>query len=206
MKNYLIAGAALFLGLAIAACYFSRNVSQIAAPKPAVTLVQIHTAGPAPKSVSESTVAPEKPLITESTPPASTPLPARSAKPAVSAPPVPDISAPAVPAPKGQKAPILDPDARAALSFVGADPVAEAYWLGAINDPTLPAQERQDLIEDLNEDGLSDPHHPGLQDLPLIENRLAILENLEPMDQVNADAIQEAAKDLSKMYADLTQR
>lgn len=91
-----------------------------------------------------------------------------------------------------------DPLARAALSLVGADPFAEAYWNDAINDPSLPAQERQDLIEDLNEDGLSDPQHPGPQDLPLIASRIALIEQLAPfaMDPVNADAFAEAYKDL----------
>lgn len=101
------------------------------------------------------------------------------------------------------KAPIQDAAARAALSFVGADPGAEAYWMGAINDPNLPAEERKDLIEDLNEDGLSDPQHPGPQDLPLIVNRLQLLEELAPyaMDRVNADAFAEAYKDLNDMLA-----
>jgi hypothetical protein len=94
--------------------------------------------------------------------------------------------------------PPQDPMARAALSFVGADPDAEIYWMGAINDPSLPAEERQNLIEDLNEDGLSDPKHPTLDDLPLIWNRLLLIEQLAPyaMDQVNADAFLEAYKDL----------
>jgi hypothetical protein len=88
--------------------------------------------------------------------------------------------------------------ARDALNFVGADPDAEECWAAAINNPDLPAKERQNLIEDLNEDGLSDPKHPGPQDLPLILNRLHLIEALAPnaMDQVNADAFQEAYKDL----------
>ncbi len=96
---------------------------------------------------------------------------------------------------------ILDPIARMALSFVGADPEAEAYWYEAINDPTLSAHERQDLIEDLNEDGLSDPRQPTVEDLPLIVSRLMLLEDIAPyaMDEVNADAIQEAYKDLVNM-------
>jgi len=96
---------------------------------------------------------------------------------------------------------IQDPEARAALSLVGADPDAEQYWADAINDPNLPANERKDLIEDLNEDGLSDPKHPGPQDLPLIVNRLRLIDELAPyaMDQVNADAFQEAQKDLLAM-------
>jgi hypothetical protein len=99
------------------------------------------------------------------------------------------------------KEPLQDPLAREALAFVGADPFAEEYWFAAINDPSLPAQERQDLIEDLNEDGLSDPKHPGPQDLPLIMNRLLLIEKVAPTapDQVNADALEEAYKDLQQL-------
>jgi hypothetical protein len=101
------------------------------------------------------------------------------------------------------KEPVQDPDARAALSFVGADAGAETYWMAAINDASLPANERKDLIEDLNEDGLSDPKHPGAEDLPLILNRISLIEQLAPsaMDQVNADAFAEAYKDLVNLAA-----
>ena len=93
---------------------------------------------------------------------------------------------------------LQDPLARIALDYVGADLKAEAYWMDAINDPTLPAKERQDLIEDLNENGLSDPKHPSPDDLPLIVSRLELIEQLAPdaMDKVNADAFDEAYKDL----------
>jgi hypothetical protein len=93
---------------------------------------------------------------------------------------------------------VQDPMARVALSFVGSDPEAESYWMGAINDLSLPAEERKDLIEDLNEDGLSDPHHPSAQDLPLIMRRIQLIEQLVPsaMDSVNRDAFDEAHKDL----------
>lgn len=99
------------------------------------------------------------------------------------------------------KEPIQDPIARAALSLVGADANAEEYWIAAINDPTLSKTERQDLIEDLNEDGLSDPKRPGPQDLPLILSRLELIEALAPyaMDQVNANAFAEAYKDLANL-------
>ncbi|HSH94972.1 MAG TPA: hypothetical protein VK968_12555 [Roseimicrobium sp.] len=105
------------------------------------------------------------------------------------------------PKPAKQKAPAQDPVARLALGFVGADAEAEKYWIAAINDPGLPAEERKDLIEDLNEDGLSDPKHPGLQDLPLILNRIQLIKELAPaaMDQVNAKAFAEAYKDLMNM-------
>ena len=96
------------------------------------------------------------------------------------------------------KAPLKDPAARIAFAWVGADEEAETYWYLAINDPSLPANERQDLIEDLNEDGLSDPKHPTADDLPLIASRLLLLEEFGPyaMDEVNADAFREAYKDL----------
>ena len=93
---------------------------------------------------------------------------------------------------------LKDPVARMALAWVGADAESEAYWYAAINDPALPPNERQDLIEDLNEDGLSDPKHPTTDDLPLIVSRLLLVEEVggDAMDAVNADAFQEAYKDL----------
>jgi hypothetical protein len=94
--------------------------------------------------------------------------------------------------------------ARVALTFVGSDPAADEYWVAAINNPSLPAKERQNLIEDLNEDGLTDPKHPSPADLPVILNRLDLIEEYAPfsMDQVNYDAFQEAYKDLLNL-ADL---
>ena len=93
---------------------------------------------------------------------------------------------------------IQDPMARVALAFVGADSDAEAYWYEAINNPDLSAHERQDLIEDLNEDGLSDPKNPTADDLPLILNRIHLIEAVvwDAMDEVNAEAFLEAYKDL----------
>ncbi len=104
----------------------------------------------------------------------------------------------ATPGARPGKPPIQDPMARAALSYVGADPEAELYWYQAINDPSLGPQERQDLIEDLNEDGLSDPHNPTADDLPLILSRIQLIEEVvwDAMDEVNADAFLEAYKDL----------
>lgn len=103
------------------------------------------------------------------------------------------------------KEPLQDPLAREALALVGSNPSAEEYWYEAINDPSLSAHERQDLIEDLNEDGLSDPKHPVAEDLPMILRRLQLIEASFPysMDQVNADAFLEAYKDLVNL-ANLT--
>ena len=93
--------------------------------------------------------------------------------------------------------------ARQALAFVGADPEAESVWLDAINDPERSAHERSDLIEDLNEEGFADPRNPTIDDLPLIQNRLALIEALaeDAMDDTNAAAFAEAYKDLVNMYA-----
>jgi len=119
-------------------------------------------------------------------------------EPPRAAPRTPNSASQAAPGGGSGREPLQDPLAREALALVGASPIAEAYWYDAINDPTLPAQERQDLIEDLNEDGISDPKHPGPSDLPLILSRIRLIEATEPsaMDQVNLDAFQEAYKDL----------
>lgn len=115
-------------------------------------------------------------------------------------------SIPPVSAPKGKKPPEQNPAARAALSLVGVDPTAELVWMDAINNPALPKHERQDLIEDLNEDGFSNRKQPTVADLPLINARLAIIDRLMPeaMDKTNADALAEARKDLINMQAKLS--
>ena len=97
---------------------------------------------------------------------------------------------------------------RAALSLIGHDPEADEVWIQIINDPSLSANARQNLIEDLNEDGLSDPRNPTLDDLPLIKYRIQLIEELSPdaMDKVNSDAFQEAHKDLVNMANRLARR
>lgn len=133
-------------------------------------------APPAPQEPPEDTLL--------SSPAPTKPKPARASAPAAQG--------------GGGKEPAKDPLAREALALVGLDPAAEAYWGAAINDPSLSAHERQDLIEDLNEDGLSDPKNPAPDDLPIILQRIRLIEADGPyaMDQVNADAFQEAYKDL----------
>ena len=94
-----------------------------------------------------------------------------------------------------------DPVARVAMSLVGIDADAETYWITAINDSTLSAAERENLISDLNEDGLSDFKHPAADDLPVIQKRIALIDKLAPdaMDQVNAVAFKEARADLMNL-------
>ena len=81
------------------------------------------------------------------------------------------------------------------------DNQSEQVWLDAINDPSLPANERKDLIEDLNEDGISNPAQPTDRDHALIKSRIALIANLLPhaMDETNAAAFKEAQKDLLNM-------
>ena len=97
------------------------------------------------------------------------------------------ISTPSAPKKKG-KPPAQDPAARAALRLVGVDAAAEIIWQEAINNPRLPPQERQDLIEDLNEDGLPKEKNITRADLPMIRARLQIIDRLMPeaMDQTNS--------------------
>jgi hypothetical protein len=156
----------------------SPRVESLPAPFPAVASPRVAAAAPETASPAPETVAPSEPVQTNGKPQTAASSGKQGGRPA--------------------KEPLKDPAAREALAFVGADPEAEAYWYAAINNPALPARERQDLIEDLNEDGLSDPKHPGLDDLPLIVNRILLIEELGPsaMDQVNADAFAEAYKDL----------
>jgi hypothetical protein len=100
------------------------------------------------------------------------------------------------------RAPRPPPDrqARAALALIGYDPEAEQYWLAAINNPDLPANERKNLIEDLADAGLSSTRNPTPDDIQVMAYRLQLIEQLaqNPMDATNAKALTEAQKDLIK--------
>ena len=91
--------------------------------------------------------------------------------------------------------------ARVALFMIGYDREADAVYIELINDPSVSANDRHNLIEDLNEEGFPDPDNPTLDDLPMIEYRIALIDDEAPyaMDQTNADAFQEARKDLVNM-------
>jgi hypothetical protein len=94
-----------------------------------------------------------------------------------------------------------EPLARLALNFVGADAQANEFYQKAINDLSLPKDDRRNLIEDLNQDGFASKKNLGPSDLPLIENRIALIEQLAPAatDPINVAAFKEAYKDLLKM-------
>jgi hypothetical protein len=196
-KSKIVLGVAVASACALAGVVaFKRHSAHPSAPPPApvASVAASHSppgAAPVAAVTAPGATVPERqaaaPALAENPSPSKAPL-AVPAKP---------VAPPAA----GQKPPIQDPGAREALSLVGTDPNAEAYWIGAINDSQLSAQERQDLIEDLNEDGLSDPKHPSPEDLPVILNRLALIEELAPnaMDDVNFDAFREAYKDLQNL-------
>jgi hypothetical protein len=99
-----------------------------------------------------------------------------------------------------------EPLARLALSYVGADAQANEFYQKAINDMSLTRGHRKNLIEDLNEDGFPDKRNITPNDLPLIENRIALIEASLPnaSDPVNIAAFKEAYKDLVNMRARLT--
>ena len=48
-----------------------------------------------------------------------------------------------------------------------------------MENDALSQSERQDLVDDLNEEGLPDPKHPTVEDLPLLLARLELLEEAE---------------------------
>ena len=90
--------------------------------------------------------------------------------------------------PRAKDRELKDPLAREALQFVGADIASTEIWSRSINNRDLPKNERQDLIEDLNEDGFQDPKRLTHEDLPLILSRIELIELLAPsaIDDVNA--------------------
>ena len=97
---------------------------------------------------------------------------------------------------------LQDPDARDALALVGADADADVYWLDAIFDDTLPDSERADLMEDLNEVGFADPKNLTADDLPMILNRLRLIDAILPnANDFMSEHLLEAQKDLVDMYA-----
>lgn len=148
-------------------------------------------------------LAPNSPPPEQLSPEPAAPAVSEAEKPATPMKKPPEAAAVApqpLPNPGSQKA-WQDPVARMALSLAGADPDAEEVWAEAINNPDLPPKERQDLIEDLNEEGFPDPKHLTAEDLPMILGRIELIEEHAPeaMDEVNWRAFMEAYKDLLNM-------
>jgi hypothetical protein len=146
MRAKLLVGLLLIAGL-IWAVVTIVNARRLGAEQRSLELVKAQPAS----ELSQQRVPQSAPVTTttEILPP---PSAAEEAKSSVAAPAV-ESSAPltirtqkiAKPKQPKTKPPLQDPDARDALGLVGTDPAAEAYWFYAINDPTLPAEERKDL-------------------------------------------------------------
>lgn len=214
-KAILLVGLVVGIGTIVGVVLVERQAARATASQSAKAPLAADRNQSVSMAVSAMAPADPQPLPSEAPAAASdsvskAPLATAEAQTKVQTPKTPAKTVQAPPASTGSQAPptkaeIMDPMARSALSFVGADPDADEYWIGAINDPRLSADERQNLIEDLNEDGISDPQHPTVEDLPLIVNRLMLIESLasDAIDQVNADAFQEAYKDLANMYVSL---
>ena len=94
-----------------------------------------------------------------------------------------------------------EPLARVALTWAGVDDHADQFYSAAIADPNLSPAARKNLIEDLNQDGFANPKKITAADLPLIQRRLALIEQLAPRtpDPVSTAAFAEAKKDLLAM-------
>jgi hypothetical protein len=185
---------------ALAAMFLTQTSVQpaprVVAAKPAPVVAPPKVSAPEPSPVAEG--------VAENV---SAPEPAPASEPPKSKPQPTASTASGAPA-NGRQ--LQDPEARDAMALVGADPEAEAYWVEAINDPTLSDSEREDLIEDLNESGFSDGNgkRATAEDLWLIERRIAIVEDLwaYAMDENNAKSFAEVYKDLNNMYDRLSQQ
>jgi hypothetical protein len=104
---------------------------------------------------------------------------------------------------------VVDPDSkealgRVALAYVGANEQAIPLYHSAINDPALTPEQRKNLIEDLNQDGLSNRRNPTPDDLKIIANRYDLAQAYLQQPYVQNDpvataAFLEANKDLFNM-------
>jgi hypothetical protein len=97
-----------------------------------------------------------------------------------------------------------EPLARLALAYVGANEQAVELYQAAVLDPSLQPEQKRELVEDLNQDGLSNPKTPTAEDLNIIAKRYALTQAYLQQDYVRNDktlnaAFREADKDLRKM-------
>jgi hypothetical protein len=94
--------------------------------------------------------------------------------------------------------------ARLALAYVGNSDQAVELFHAAVLDPTLKPDQRRELVEDLNQDGLSSKKNFSPADLKVIARRYELTQAYLQQDYVLADqtlnaAFHEADKDLAKM-------
>jgi hypothetical protein len=94
--------------------------------------------------------------------------------------------------------------ARLALTYVGANDQALELYHKATLDPALKPDQRRNLVEDLNQDGLSNTRNPTPEDLKILAQRYALTQTYFQQDYVENDkvldaAFREADKDLANM-------
>lgn len=97
-----------------------------------------------------------------------------------------------------------EPLARVALAYVGTSEQALELFHTAVTDPAMLPDQTRNLIEDLNDDGLSNRKTPTAEDLQIIANRYAVTQAYLQQDYVRNDkvlnaAFREADKDLRNM-------
>lgn len=103
--------------------------------------------------------------------------------------------------------PSKEPLARLALAYVGANAQAAELFHTAITDEQLTAHQHKELVEDLNQDGLSNKKTPTPADLELIANRYALTQAYLQQDYVQNDKVlNEAFREADKDLRNLLQR
>ncbi|MEP6663083.1 MAG: hypothetical protein ABJC04_05395 [Verrucomicrobiota bacterium] len=101
-----------------------------------------------------------------------------------------------------------EPLARVALYYAGLDQQANELFHQTINDPGLPLKLRRELVEDLNQDGISNEKNPTPADQKLIDARLKLIDSYSGAfteDRMIA-ALAEAKKDLLNLQQKATGR
>lgn len=197
-----IAGVAAVLGVIAAGVMAHRTHSpKLVPPKSQAERKAAPTPAPRPELVQNTLEDARRPepvaVSTNVPPPATIPTPAR----------VPDVTPP--PDPRLADPVFKEQVGRYALSFVGADPMADAVWATLIYDTSLSDTVREDLMEDLNENGFSGGNGDvaTVDDLPLIETRILLLEaHMDGADEFMLEHLGEAHKDLINMWTRLNRR
>lgn len=97
-----------------------------------------------------------------------------------------------------------EPLARLALAFMGANQQAGELFPTAVLDQALLPDQKRELVEDLNQDGLSNEKAPTPEELKIVANRYALTQTYLQQDyvlndQVLSAAFREADKDLRNM-------
>ncbi|HEX4795306.1 MAG TPA: hypothetical protein VH370_16035 [Humisphaera sp.] len=94
-----------------------------------------------------------------------------------------------------------------ALAFVGVNADANSVWETAIDDATLSAEARRKLIAGLTTEGF-DPANLTSADLPLLNARLTLIEQIAPdaIDESNEVALEAAYDRLQEMYDSVEQK